>query len=395
MASITKRYVGEKPRYDVNYREPDGRQRRKAFHKKVDAERFAAGVEADKSRGYYMDPDAGRITFKKYATEWLQAQTFEQSTREAVELRLRLHAFPVLGSKMLAQIKPSTIQAWLGGLPVKSASYRRVIFANVSTVLSAAVDDERISKNPCKAGSVTAPRRDSQRVVPWPGERVQAVADALPERYRIVATLAAGLGLRQGELFGLSPDDVDFLRGTVEVRRQVKLLGSNRQLFGLPKGNKTRTVPLPGSVRDLLAAHLADHPARTVPLPWRELDADSTAVPLILTTRERTALNRNYFNTSVWKPALVAAGVEPSRENGCHALRHYYASVLLDAGENIKAVSEYLGHADAGFTLRTYTHLMPSSSERTRTAVDDAFACYITGTSTTGELVDPSVDLRG
>jgi integrase len=42
----------------------------------------------------------------------------------------------------------------------------------------------------------------------------------------------------------------------------------------------------------------------------------------------------------------------------------FYASVLLDAGESIKAVSEYLGHADAGFTLSTYTHLMPSSHER-------------------------------
>jgi integrase len=42
-----------------------------------------------------------------------------------------------------------------------------------------------------------------------------------------------------------------------------------------------------------------------------------------------------------------------------HALRHFYASVLLDAGESIKAVSEYLGHSDPGFTLRTYTHLLP------------------------------------
>ncbi|MFE1750164.1 hypothetical protein ACFW88_06390, partial [Streptomyces anandii] len=51
-------------------------------------------------------------------------------------------------------------------------------------------------------------------------------------------------------------------------------------------------------------------------------------------------------------------------------LRHFYASVLLDAGESIKALSVYLGHADAGFTLRTYTHLMPSSETRTRKAVD-------------------------
>ena len=56
-----------------------------------------------------------------------------------------------------------------------------------------------------------------------------------------------------------------------------------------------------------------------------------------------------------------------------HALRHAYASVLLDARESIKALSEYLGHSDPGFTLRTYTHLLPSSETRTRKAIDDAF----------------------
>lgn len=53
-------------------------------------------------------------------------------------------------------------------------------------------------------------------------------------------------------------------------------------------------------------------------------------------------------------------------------LRHWCASVLLDAGESIRAVSEYLGHSDPGFTRRTCTHLMPSSAERTRAAVDAA-----------------------
>jgi hypothetical protein len=56
-----------------------------------------------------------------------------------------------------------------------------------------------------------------------------------------------------------------------------------------------------------------------------------------------------------------------------HALRHFYASVLLDAGESIKALSPYLGHADPGFTLRTYTHLMPSSEARTKRAVDAVY----------------------
>ncbi|MFJ9618081.1 tyrosine-type recombinase/integrase [Streptomyces noursei] len=62
-----------------------------------------------------------------------------------------------------------------------------------------------------------------------------------------------------------------------------------------------------------------------------------------------------------------------SREHGMHALRHYYASVLLDAGENIKALAEYLGHSDPGFTLRVYTHLMPNSQDRARKAIDEAF----------------------
>lgn len=89
-----------------------------------------------------------------------------------------------------------------------------------------------------------------------------------------------------------------------------------------------------------------------------------------MTSRESKALSRNYFNSRVWKPALRLAGVPDDRTNGLHALRHWFASVLLDAGESIKAVSEYLGHSDAGFTLRTYTHLMPSSDERSRRAVD-------------------------
>ncbi|WP_443048711.1 tyrosine-type recombinase/integrase [Streptomyces sp. NBC_00328] len=85
----------------------------------------------------------------------------------------------------------------------------------------------------------------------------------------------------------------------------------------------------------------------------------------------------NGFNDERWKPALAAAGIiptpkkgqryAPAREHGMHALRHFYASVLLDAGENVKALSPYLGHSDPGFTLRVYTHLMPSSETRART----------------------------
>lgn len=61
---------------------------------------------------------------------------------------------------------------------------------------------------------------------------------------------------------------------------------------------------------------------------------------------------------------------DPKRADGFHALRHFYASTLLDSGESIRAVADYLGHPDPAFTLRVYTHLMPASAERTRAAID-------------------------
>jgi integrase len=86
----------------------------------------------------------------------------------------------------------------------------------------------------------------------------------------------------------------------------------------------------------------------------------------------RSAYNRNSVNDYVWKPALRAAGIPAIRENGMHALRHWFASVPLDAGTSIKALAEHLGHVDPGFTLRIYTHMMPESEDRSRKAIDRA-----------------------
>jgi site-specific recombinase XerD len=76
-------------------------------------------------------------------------------------------------------------------------------------------------------------------------------------------------------------------------------------------------------------------------------------------------------NKSLW--LLLEAGIPRERENGMHALRHSYASMWLEHGVSIKAVSEYLGHGDPGFTLGVYTHVMPLSGEKARKAMDAAF----------------------
>ncbi|MFH8481659.1 tyrosine-type recombinase/integrase [Streptomyces sp. NPDC018055] len=368
-------------RYRARYIGPDGTEKSKSFpdKQKRKAETWLSNVEADMSRGDYIAPEAGKVTFEQYATRWMKTQMTDPATREAVEMRLRLHALPHIGMRPIGSFNPTHLRLWMRGLEDAglSAAYRRGIFAHVSTVFTAAVEDRVIRANPCSARSVKAPRLDPRKIKPWPAERVKAVREALPEKYRAMVDAAAGCGLRQGEVFGLAAEDVDFLGGVLHVVRQVKLL-RGRPVFARPKGGKERDVPLPESIAFGLAGHLTRMPAAEVTLPWKTLDGPPVTAALIFRSPEGHALNRNKFNDRQWRPALRAAGVAEGRDNGMHALRHFYASVLLDAGESIKALSEYLGHHDPGFTLRTYTHLMPSSETRTRAAVDAVWAAPVT-----------------
>jgi len=371
----TARY-GRGQRYRVRYLDPEGNERSKSFpdrQKKV-AEDFLLSTENDKRRGTYVDPNAGAVSFRAYSASWLASQTFEESTREAVAFRLKKHILPHLGGLRLAGLTPTHIRSWDREMQKLglAASYRQVMFIHVQAILNAAVDDEKIRKNPCNAASVRKPQIPSRKVAPWPMEWVHAVHDALSPRYRITVPLGAGVGLRQGEVFGLAVDDVDFLGKTVHVIRQVKIVGQ-RPCFGPPKRGKVRDVPLPGSVALALAQHIERFPPAVITLPWKEPNGERVTAKLVVSTRDRTPAWRPVFNQWTWKPALHRAGVASSRDNGFHALRHFYASMLLDAGETVTALAAYLGHADPGFTLRVYTHLMPSSEERTRRAVDSVF----------------------
>lgn len=192
--------------------------------------------------------------------------------------------------------------------------------------------------------------------------------------------VAAGCGLRQGEVFGLRREDVDFLRRVIRVRRQVKLIRS-RPVFAPPKGGREREVPLPEVVKVALAEHLLQRPPTEVTLPWKDHGGPNRTAELVFTTPAGKAVNRNRFNPSIWKPALIAAGIEPTRDHGMHACRHHYASVLLDGGVSVRALADYLGHHDPGFTLRVYSHLMPETEDRARAAVDAAHDSAVNGGS--------------
>lgn len=373
---------GKGLRYRARYIGPDGTEKNKSFpdRQKRKAEEWLTNIEADMSRGIYINPQTVKVTFRQYAEDWLKTNGGDPNTQASMESQLRRHAFPYIGSRPIGSFQPSHIRAWVAQLEENrlSAAYIGVIYANVRTVMSAIVDDGFLPRSPFAASSVRPPAIERKRLIPWTPERIFAVRSALPDRYGSTVDLGAGCGLRQGEILGVSVDELDFESDTLHVLHQLKLSRS-KPIFALPKGGKVRDVPLPKPIADSLRAHMDAFKPVDITLPWGRVDGPKVTKRLIFTGPGGGIVWRGSFNTDHWKHALVEVGVIPrpakgethaaARAHGMHALRHFYASVLLDAGESITAVSEFMGHTDPGLTLRVYAHLMPNSKERSRAAV--------------------------
>lgn len=341
---------GKGKRWRARYVGPDGKEHAKGFGRKVDAQRWLDEVTASVVTGQYVDPEAGQVTFRDYAERWRGMQVQRPSSRAHVETMLRRHAYPTLGDRPLASILPSDIQAWVKGLELAPATVG-VIHGIVSTIMKSAIRDRRVVANPCDGSKL--PKIERKQVTPLSTDQVNAVRDALPAELRALVTLAAGTGVRQGEAFGLTVDRVRFLERAVTVDRQLVTVQGKAPTFGPPKTSAShRTIPLPQVVVDALAAHLAAFPA----------DPDG-----LVFTISGKPITRSVFGYK-WRAAVATAGLPTG--TGFHALRHYYASLLIRHGESVKTVQARLGHASAVETLDTYSHLWPDSDDRTRDAID-------------------------
>ena len=350
MASIDKRANGT---YRARYRPaPNSAQKTRTFIRKVDAQRWLDEVTAALVTGQLVDPHPGRQTVRGYAEQWRLSQVHRPTTAAHVETMLRLHVYPVLGDRPLASVLPSDVQSLVKRLSgILAPSTVGVVHRILAAVFKAAVRDRRIVVSPCEATKL--PKNPKQRIEPLSVDAVQALAEAIPDRYRALVTLAAGTGLRQGEAFGLGVDRIDSLRRQLTVDRQLITLPGRPPYLAAPKTQASiRTIPLPQVVVDAHGAHLNTWPAEA----------------LVFTTDLRAPIRRTAFSARVWRPAVKAAGLPASVT--FHALRHFYASLLIRHGESVKTVQARLGHASAAETLDTYSHLWPDSDDRTRAAVD-------------------------
>lgn len=355
MASIKKRDDGK---WRARYRDSNGREHARHFARKVDAQRWLDEVTASVVTGQYVDPKAGRITFRDYAEQWRVAQVHRPASQAHVETMLRRHAYPTLGERPLASILPSEVQAWVKRISTDSTDRKAlapstvsVVHSIVSSVMKAAVRDRRIIANPCDGTRL--PKRERALVEPLATEQVARLEAAMPAELRALVTFAAGTGVRQGEALGLTLDRVNYLRREVRIDRQLVGVVDGAPVWGPPKTEASyRTVPLPQVVLAALQGHLTAY----------DVEPDG-----LLFTLDGAPITRQAFGHQ-WRPAARLAGIPTG--TGMHSLRHYYASLLIRHGESVKTVQARLGHASAAETLDTYSHLWPDSDDRTREAVD-------------------------
>ncbi|MFJ2630933.1 tyrosine-type recombinase/integrase [Streptomyces sp. NPDC087422] len=362
------------------------------------AKNWLKTAATDTTRGAFYDPRDGSMLLDEYVrVHWWPHLRQPPTTKQSMESRVFKHILPHVGHLPLNRIGFDEIRAWQTRAEQDiDVGTLVVAWRHFSSIMQAAHKAKRIPVNPFRDPDLKAPAVPKSKAKAWEHETVVAVRREVADRYQVLIDLAVAAGLRQGEAFGFAPGDIE--GEVIHVTRQI-IVVRGKLAFAPPKGNKERDAPCPPELAAAVKAHADRFPPVEVTLPWVDPDRPSLAwesrpkrtVRLLVTTSRTTgknggALNRMTFDDKQWKPALVRAGVLPApafemvmgrsgrawkriawempREDGFHALRHTFASVVLAAGETITQLAAWLGHSDPAFTLRTYVHFMPKSGRR-------------------------------
>ena len=375
---------------------PDGAETTKAFRTRTEAEKHALRMESDLDRGEYIDPRSGNELVRDLAVKWLKLREVGASSRSRYESAYRLHIAPQFGDRRVKTVRPSEVLAWLRELATThSKSTQATCYMILAGILDLAVADGLRRDNPAKSHIIRAPVADTAEREIWKTPRVLSVIDAHEPHYRVVPILAAGCGMRSGEIFALGEEDFDFEAGKVAIRRQVARIGG-QFAFKLPKGGKERTAPLSPGVAAAVQAHISEWKPGRYELPWMTETGERTA-PRSCRLLVRWAgddprshgrhIVASSFIQFAWSPVLASLGIIPpavkdkrgiwryqggDHRSGLHMLRHWYASCLLDSGVSLSGVMEFLGHSRKGkpVTLAVYAHVTDETFAAARIAVD-------------------------
>jgi len=255
----------------------------------------------------------------------------------------------------VVDVKTSAVKAWVTQMITDEIGVPTIIqaFGILRQVLGAAVDDNRIPRNPCSG--VPLPKSEHADRGYLSHAQVATLA-ATMERLPEVVRFLAYTGLRWGEMAALRVQDFDMLRRRVNVSRSVTEAG--KLVWSTPKTGKRRSVVFPASLTEELAA----------------LMVGKTREDLVFTN-----LSGGVLRGSNFRPRFFDQAVEKCQKVDetfptitPHDLRHTAASLAVSAGANVKAVQRMLGHARASMTLDVYADLFDDDLEVVAAQLDTA-----------------------
>lgn len=344
MATVNRRRTDKGEwRYDVRYR-INGRPIERAFKRRQDAEAFRRQVEAAEVRGVVVDPRRSSERLGEYAEAWLASRRrvdgrpLAPRTVELYRDLLDRLILPTFGQARLSTIRTEHVRAWLGtAATATSPGQAAKAYRLLRTILTTAVEDERLPINPCKVRGGGVERAAERPFVD--AEVVLDLAGAIEERYCALVLLAGFGGLRLGELLALRRSDVDLVTAIVRVEVQAVELRTGDRIVTAPKTDAgRRAVHMPAIVTRALDAHL---------LQFTGAGPDA----LVFTGPLSEALRRATLYKA-WDAARRAVGWPTLR---LHDLRHAAGTLAAQTGATQRELMARLGHATPSAAQR-YQH---------------------------------------
>ncbi len=362
----------------------DGKMERRSVYGKTKREvtEKIAEIITEVSSGTYVSPD--EMTLEQWLKVWEESylSDVKPSTVAQYDYQIRIHIVPRIGSNKIQKIKAPMIQAFYNRLlkPYETINRKGKIITkpglapksvkNLHGVLHKAFQQavlcQIIKNNPCDACKL--PRVEKEEMTILDGKNVSAFIQAIKgDQFEHLYFVDLFTGMRQGEIIGLTWDCVDFAKGFIRIEKQLRKnhSGGSKYEFSTLKNGKTRTISPAPIVFEVLKK------IKTEQTKWKLKAGESfnNEFNLVFTNE----LGQHLHSVTVYehlKKILNSIGLGNVR---FHDLRHCYAAISLQNGDDIKTVSENLGHATVAFTLDVYGHV----TEKMRKDSADRMQAYI------------------
>lgn len=373
-------------RYTTGRDPGTGKQMQKAVYGKTqqDVRQKLTKALSELDEGTYLEPT--RMTVAQWFDIWLKEYTGDKKylTITHYNGQYKTHIKPKLGAIKLAELTAPTIQKFYNDLlrgaedtaPLAPKSVRN-IHCILRTALSVAVRVGYLKMNP--ATLVTLPRVIKKEIKPLTDSQVaEFLRLAGEDAYGFLLKTVLFTGLREGEAIGLTWDCVDFKAGTILICKQLqcRALKDGGFTFAPLKNNRSRVITPAPSVIKLLERRRHEESRQRLRAgdAWQGWQDESERQSALTFTNELGGHLHPQTVYAHFKKLAARVGAPNAR---VHDLRHTFAVLSLQNGDDVKTVQDNLGHASAAFTLDVYGHV----SEKMKRDSADRMERYIMGVS--------------